>query len=117
MRMKLKIDIVLKDLHISGKILQTENKQIRGKGIPLSKTLLPLEVVKNGSINRNAKGGRRDTLHNPSTELGWETNRLEHPLQEFSGNGIISLVKLVKFQKASERRPLAGIFVQNLLNK
>jgi len=72
--MKLKID-VLKALHIYGKVLQTENKQIRGKRIPLSKTPFP-------------------SVLGLGTELGWETNRLEHPLQEFPGNGIISLVQV-----------------------
>ena len=93
-RMKQKIYIILKTFYITGKVLQTKDKQIRGKRIPLSKTSLPFEVVINGSIDCHTKGSGRDTFHDLGTELGWETNRLEHPLQEFSGNGIISLVQV-----------------------
>ena len=113
--MKFKIGIILEAAHISGKVLQTKHKQIRGERIPLSKTPLPFEVAINGSIDCHTKGSGRNTFHDLSTELGWEANGLNHPIQEFPGNGIISFMQ-VNFQEVSRRGSFPGIFAQNLLN-
>jgi len=68
--MKFKIGIILETAHISGKVLQTKHKQIRGERIHLSKTPLPFEVAINGSIDCHTKGSGRNAFHDPSTELG-----------------------------------------------